>query len=60
MYDFNIRWHLTVARAAKEIHEIGLAEVQRLRGEMDDVMSATGFTGSRAEFGIWVEMERRL
>jgi uncharacterized protein (DUF885 family) len=50
MYAYNIRWHTTTAKTAKEIHEIGLAEVQRIRAEMDAVMKSSGFTGSYEEF----------
>jgi uncharacterized protein (DUF885 family) len=50
MYAYNIRWHTTTAKTAGEIHEIGLAEVQRIRTEMDAVMKSSGFTGSYEEF----------
>jgi uncharacterized protein (DUF885 family) len=50
MYAYNVRWHTTTAKTAKEIHEIGLAEVQRIRAEMDAVMKSSGFTGSYDEF----------
>jgi uncharacterized protein (DUF885 family) len=44
MYDYNVKWHTTTSKSAKEIHEIGLAEVKRIRTAMDAVMSAAGFT----------------
>ena len=50
MYAYNVRWHTTTARTPKEIHEIGLAEVRRIRAEMDDVMRSSGFNGSYDEF----------
>ena len=50
MYAYNVRWHTTSARTPKEIHEIGLAEVKRIRAEMDAVMTASGFAGSYEEF----------
>ena len=50
MYAYNVRWHTTTAMTPKEIHEIGLAEVKRIRAEMDKVITAAGFTGSYADF----------
>jgi uncharacterized protein (DUF885 family) len=50
MYAYNIRWHTTTGRTAAEIHQIGLAEVERIRKEMAGVMSASGFTGTYDEF----------
>jgi uncharacterized protein (DUF885 family) len=50
MYAYNVRWHTTTSRTPKEIHEIGLAEVKRIRAEMDAVMTASGFVGSYDEF----------
>ncbi len=55
MYAFNVRWHTTTETAPKEIHEIGLAEVKRIRAEMDTVIAASGFKGSYAE---WVKFLR--
>jgi len=40
----------TTTMSAKEIHEIGLREVARIRAEMESVIARTGFKGSRAEF----------
>jgi uncharacterized protein (DUF885 family) len=50
LYAYNVRWHTTTARTAKEIHEIGLAEVKRIRGEMDGVLSKVRFKGSFDDF----------
>jgi uncharacterized protein (DUF885 family) len=50
MYAFNVRWHTTTDRTPQEIHQIGLAEVSRIHKEMDQVIRATGFKGSFAEF----------
>jgi uncharacterized protein (DUF885 family) len=50
MYQYNVRWHTTTNRTPKDIHEIGLAEVTRIRGEMDAVMARAGFKGSFDEF----------
>ncbi len=54
MYDFNVRWHTTTNRTPKDIHEIGLAEVKRIRAEMDTVMARTGFKGTFDEFKTYL------
>ena len=45
MYAYNVRWHTTTALTPKEIHEIGLAEVKRIRAEMDAIIAKVGFKG---------------
>jgi len=40
----------TTKLSADEIHEIGLVEVERLRGEMDSIRNAVGFDGDLAAF----------
>jgi uncharacterized protein (DUF885 family) len=50
MYEYNVKWHTTTNKIPQEINEIGLAEVKRIRGEMDKVKAAAGFKGSYDEF----------
>ena len=50
LYAYNVKWHTTTGKAPKEIHEVGLAEVKRIRAEMDRVMASTGFKGGFVEF----------
>ena len=50
MYGYNVRWHTTTPKTAEEIHAIGLAEVKRIRGEMDAVMQKVAFKGTFDEF----------
>jgi uncharacterized protein (DUF885 family) len=40
----------TTALTPEEIHEIGLAEVKRIRGEMERIVRDVGFEGSLAQF----------
>jgi uncharacterized protein (DUF885 family) len=40
----------TTPLTAREIRDIGLREVARIRSEMETVMARTGFKGSRADF----------
>jgi len=41
----------------EEIHQIGLDEVARIRGEMDKVIAETGFKGSFAEFQAFLRTD---
>ena len=49
-YAFLIHWQTTTNLTAQQIHEIGLAEVKRIRAEMDKVITSTGFKGSFHDF----------
>jgi uncharacterized protein (DUF885 family) len=50
MYGYNIKWHTTGNLSAEEIHALGLAEVARIRSEMNQVMASSGFKGTFADF----------
>jgi uncharacterized protein (DUF885 family) len=50
MYAYNVKWHVTTNATPKEIHEIGLAEVTRIRAAMNMVVASTGFKGSQDDF----------
>ncbi len=45
LYRERIRLYTTLDRSAKEIHELGLAEVARISAEMDEARRALGFEG---------------
>ncbi|MGH7162210.1 MAG: DUF885 domain-containing protein, partial [Planctomycetota bacterium] len=49
-YDFRLRTVTTTPLGADEIHALGLAEVARIRGEMEAAMKKTGFAGAVEEF----------
>jgi uncharacterized protein (DUF885 family) len=49
-YREQIRWYATVDMSPQEIHDLGLAEVARIRAEMDAIITELGFEGSFAEF----------
>lgn len=50
-YAFNIKRYTTLTDiTASEIHKIGLAEVQRIRGDMDAIIQELEFDGDFAEF----------
>ncbi|MBI4576760.1 MAG: DUF885 domain-containing protein [Planctomycetes bacterium] len=42
-YAWRLREHSTTAMSAREIHELGLAEVARIRREMDEAIARTAF-----------------
>jgi uncharacterized protein (DUF885 family) len=60
LYEYNVRWHTTTGLTPQQIHEIGLAEVKRIRNEMDAVIAATGFTGGYAEFVRFLRTDPRF
>jgi uncharacterized protein (DUF885 family) len=45
-----VRYHTTRDVTPEQVHQVGLAEVARIRAEMDAVIAETGFDGSFAEF----------
>jgi uncharacterized protein (DUF885 family) len=49
-YAYNVRIQTTTNRTPAQIHETGLAEVKRIRGQMDSVMKSIGYKGTFAEF----------
>ncbi|MDP3911599.1 MAG: DUF885 domain-containing protein, partial [Gemmatimonadales bacterium] len=44
----------------ERIHQMGLAEVKRIRGQMDSVIAASGFGGSFAEFVQFLRTDPRF
>ena len=52
-YAYNLNQMTTTDLTADEIHELGLAEVARIRGEMEAIMAATGFEGTLEEFFVF-------
>jgi uncharacterized protein (DUF885 family) len=45
-----VRYHTTLDTTPEAVHQQGLAEVARIRAEMDGVIAETGFDGTFAEF----------
>jgi len=50
LYAYFIRHYTTTDLSADQVHEIGLKEVARIRGEMDQIIQQVGFKGSREDF----------
>lgn len=59
-YAFLARNFTTTALTPKEIHEIGLREVERIRGEMEKVKAQAGFTGTLPEFFTFLRTDPRF
>lgn len=49
-YAWLLRYYTTTNLTPDELHDLGLREVTRIRGEMDKVIATTGFKGSFKEF----------
>jgi len=49
-YQHNVAVRTTTDLTPPQIHDIGLGEVKRIRGEMDRIIESTGFEGSFEEF----------
>jgi uncharacterized protein (DUF885 family) len=59
-YAFHVQWQTTTTLTPKEIHEIGLSEVRRIRAEMDKVIASTGFKGSFHDFTEFLRTDARF
>lgn len=49
-YNYLLNGYTTMDISAEEIHQIGLSEVARIHGEMQDIMTEVGFEGSLQDF----------
>jgi uncharacterized protein (DUF885 family) len=49
-YAFSVSSYTTTNLTPEQIHQIGLAEVARIRRQMDELIASTGFKGSFGEF----------
>lgn len=59
-YAFNARSSTTTGLTPEQIHEIGLSEVARIRGEMEKVKEQVGFRGTLEEFFVHVDADPAL
>ena len=56
-YEYNVRDVTTTDYTPAQIHEIGLSEVARIRGEMKGVMEKVGFKGTLDEFFVFLNTD---
>lgn len=59
-YAYLARLYTTTSLTPREIHQLGLSEVQRIRGEMERIKSQTGFTGTLQEFFTFLRTDPRF
>jgi uncharacterized protein (DUF885 family) len=59
-YKFLIAWHTTTDLTPRQIHEIGLEQVKKIRAEMDQVSAESGFQGSYADFIKFLNTDPRF
>jgi uncharacterized protein (DUF885 family) len=55
-----IEYHTTTLLTAGEIHAIGLAEVKRIRGEMDKIIATVNFNGNFQEFSRYLRTDPKF
>jgi uncharacterized protein (DUF885 family) len=59
-YQKMVRDMTTTELTARQIHEIGLGEVKRIRAEMDKVIASSGFEGTFAQFVQFLRTDPRF
>jgi len=60
LYRALVRYHTTLDTTPEAIHQLGLEEVARIRGEMDEVIAETGFEGKFADFVDMLRTDSRF
>jgi len=59
-YRFLVRWTTTTDLSPQQIHDIGLAEVRRIRAALEALMVKTGFSGTFDEFKRFLREDPRF
>jgi len=57
-YQHLLREHTTTEMTAKEIHDLGMGEVRRIREQMQALLSSAGFRGSIADYKKFLQRDR--
>jgi uncharacterized protein (DUF885 family) len=60
VYELLVREQTTTALTAREIHDIGLAQLARLRGEMEAVMREVKFEDDFTRFAAFLDQDPRF
>jgi uncharacterized protein (DUF885 family) len=56
-YAYNVRQRTTTDLTPEQIHQIGLDEVKRIRGEMEAIIEAVEFEGNFSEFLVFLRTD---
>jgi len=59
-YADQIRYYTTLKLSPEEIHKMGLAEVKRIRSEMQDIIKSLNFDGTFADFVHFLRTDPRF
>jgi uncharacterized protein (DUF885 family)/heat shock protein HslJ len=59
-YAWNVRHYTTTNLTPRQIHDLGLSEVKRIRAEMDAVIAQAGFKGTFKEFLAFLRTDPRF
>jgi uncharacterized protein (DUF885 family) len=59
-YSQCLKWHTSLDVTPHQVHDLGLAEVKRIRKEMQRVIKKTGFTGEFSDFIKYVQTDGRF
>ncbi|MEI7933378.1 MAG: DUF885 domain-containing protein, partial [Alphaproteobacteria bacterium] len=59
-YNASLYLQTTTDMTAEQIHQLGLSEVARIRGEMEAVKARTGFTGTLDQFFVFMRTDKRF
>ncbi|MDH5285652.1 MAG: DUF885 domain-containing protein, partial [Betaproteobacteria bacterium] len=59
-YELKLAQNTTTAMTAREVHDLGLAEVARIGKAMDAVAKEAGFAGTRAQFQAFLNSDPRF
>lgn len=59
-YNYLIRYWTTTNKTADEIYETGLKEVERIKGEMEKIKTAVGFTGDLKSFFHYILTDKKF
>ena len=59
-YQRLLRWFTTTDLTADEVHQLGLANIDRIHNEMQSIMRQVGFSGTLQEFFVFVRESQAL
>ncbi len=59
-YAYHVKVETTTDRTPREIHDIGLGEVRRIRAQMDSARRAAGYTGDLSSFVAMLRSDPRF